>query len=80
MLIDAPSTLLNTIMHNKHLSHLMAKSMNELARKSPLIIYHSIYIPAFIASYCNSTVNRSYYLMSVVIFLTIRNRAVVIKR
>ena len=37
MLIDAPSTLLNTIMHNKHLSHLMAKSMNELARKSPLI-------------------------------------------
>ena len=39
MLIDAPPTLLNTIMHNKHLSHLMAKSMNELAHKSPLI-YH----------------------------------------
>ena len=38
MLIDAPSTLSNTIMHNKHLSHLMAKSMNELAHKSPLII------------------------------------------
>ena len=37
MLIDAPPTLLNTIMHNKHLSHLMAKSMNELAYKSPLI-------------------------------------------
>ena len=37
MLIDAPPTLLNAIMHNKHLSHLMAKSMNELAHKSPLI-------------------------------------------
>ena len=37
MLTDAPPTLLNTIMHNKHLSHLMAKSMNELAHKSPLI-------------------------------------------
>ena len=37
MLIDAPPTLLNTIMHNKHLSHLMAKSVNELAHKSPLI-------------------------------------------
>ena len=37
MLNDAPPTLLNTIMHNKHLSHLMAKSMNELAHKSPLI-------------------------------------------
>ena len=24
-------------MHHKHLSHLMAKSMNELAHKSPLI-------------------------------------------
>ena len=38
MLIDAPSTLSNAIMHNKHLSHLMAKSMNELAHKSPLIV------------------------------------------
>ena len=38
MLNDAPPTLLNTIMHNKHLSHLMAKSMNELAHKSPLIL------------------------------------------
>ena len=37
MLIDAPLTLSNTIMHHKHLSHLMAKSMNELAHKSPLI-------------------------------------------
>ena len=37
MLIDAPPTLSNTIMHHKHLSHLMAKSMNELAHKSPLI-------------------------------------------
>ena len=36
MLIDVPPTLLNTMMHNKHLSHLMAKSMNELAHKSPL--------------------------------------------
>ena len=39
MLIDAPLTLPNTIMHHKHLSHLMAKSMNELAHKSPLITY-----------------------------------------
>ena len=38
MLIDAPPTLSNTIMHHKHLSHLMAKNMNELAHKSPLII------------------------------------------
>ena len=38
MLIDAPLTLSNTIMHHKHLSHLMAKSMNELAHKSPLIV------------------------------------------
>ena len=37
MLIDAPLTLSNTIMHHNHLSHLMAKSMNELAHKSPLI-------------------------------------------
>ena len=37
MLIDAPLTFSNTIMHHKHLSHLMAKSMNELAHKSPLI-------------------------------------------
>ena len=37
MLINALPTLLNTMMHNKHLSHLMAKSMNELAHKSPLI-------------------------------------------
>ena len=37
MLIDAPPTLSNTIMHHKHLSHRMAKSMNELAHKSPLI-------------------------------------------
>ena len=39
MLIDAPPMLFNTTMHNKHLSHLMAKSMNELAHKSPLILY-----------------------------------------
>ena len=38
MLIDTPPTLLNTTMHNKHLRHLMAKSMNELAYKSPLIL------------------------------------------
>ena len=38
MLIDAPPTLSNTIMHHKHLSHLMAKSMNELGHKSPLIL------------------------------------------
>ena len=37
MLIDAPPTLLHTIMDNKHLSHLMAESMNELAHKSPLV-------------------------------------------
>ena len=37
MLIDAPPTLLNTIIHKNHLSHFMAKSMNELAHKSPLI-------------------------------------------
>ena len=37
MLIDALPTLSNTIMHHKHLSRLMAKSMNELAHKSPLI-------------------------------------------
>ena len=37
MLIDAPSTLLNTIIHKEHLSHFMAKTMNELAHKSPLI-------------------------------------------
>ena len=28
MLVDAPPTLLNTIIHKKHLSHFMAKSMN----------------------------------------------------
>ena len=39
MLIDAPSTLLNTIIHKKHLSHFMAKTMNELAHKSPLIVF-----------------------------------------
>ena len=38
MLIDAPPTLLNTIIHKKHLSHFMAKGMNELAHKSPLIL------------------------------------------
>ena len=37
MLIDAPPTLLNTIIHKKHLSHFMAKTMNELPHKSPLI-------------------------------------------
>ena len=37
MLIDAPPTLLNAIIHKKHLIHFMAKSMNELALKSPLI-------------------------------------------
>ena len=39
MLIDAPPTLLNTIIQKKHLSHFMAKTMNELAHKSPLIFY-----------------------------------------
>ena len=38
MLIDALPTLSNTIMHHKHFSRLMAKSMNELAHKSPLIV------------------------------------------
>ena len=38
MLIDAPPTLLNTIIHKKRLSHFMAKTMNELAHKSPLIL------------------------------------------
>ena len=37
MLIDAPPTLLNAIIHKKHLNHFMAKTMNELAHKSPLI-------------------------------------------
>ena len=37
MLIDAPPTLLNTIIHKKHVSHFMAKTMNELAHRSPLI-------------------------------------------
>ena len=46
MLIDAPPTLLSTIMHNKHLSHLMAKSMNELAHKSPLILEGLPLLPA----------------------------------
>ena len=40
MLIDAPPTLSNAIMHHKHLSHLMAKSMNELAHKGPLITFN----------------------------------------
>ena len=44
MLIDAPPTLLNTIIHKKHLSHFMAKTMNELAHKSPLIIIRTLYI------------------------------------
>ena len=53
MLIDAPPTLLNTIMHNKHLIHLMAKIMNELAHKSPLInydfiIFISVYLYSFL--------------------------------
>ena len=39
MFIDAPPTLLNTIIHKKHLSHFMAKTMNELAHKSPLISF-----------------------------------------
>ena len=42
MLIDAPSTLLNTILHKKHLCHFMAKTMNELAHKSPLILIPNI--------------------------------------
>ena len=49
MLIDAPPTLLNTIMHNKHLSHLVAKSMNELAHKSPLIKYCSRLFPFLVS-------------------------------
>ena len=39
MLIDAPPTLLNIIIHKKHLSHFVAKTMNELAHKSPLILF-----------------------------------------
>ena len=39
MLIDVLPTLSNTIMHHKHFSRLMAKSMNELAHKSPLIFF-----------------------------------------
>ena len=42
MLIDMPPTLLNTIMYNKHFSHLVAKSMNELAHKSPLIKFKAM--------------------------------------
>ena len=42
MLIDAPPTLLNSIIHKKHLSHFMAKTMNELAHKSPLILFVSV--------------------------------------
>ena len=42
MLIDAPPTLLNTIIHKKHLSHFMAKTMNELAHKSPLIFLDTV--------------------------------------
>ena len=43
MLIDdASPTLLNTIIHKKNLSHFMAKTMNELAHKSPLIFDKSI--------------------------------------
>ena len=42
MLIDAPPTLFNTIIHKKHLSHFMAKTMNELAHKSPLIKEQSV--------------------------------------
>ena len=38
MLIDAPPPLLSTIIHKKHLSHFMAKTMNELAHKTPLIL------------------------------------------
>ena len=37
-----PQLMLNTIMYNKHLSHLMTKSMNELAHKSPLISSSSV--------------------------------------
>ena len=44
MLIDVLPTLSNTIMYHKHFSRLMAKSMNELAHKSPLIRHWSIYI------------------------------------
>ena len=40
-------------MHNKHLIHLMAKIMNELAHKSPLInydfiIFISVYLYSFL--------------------------------
>ena len=49
MLIDAPSTLSSAIMHNKHLSHLMAKSMNELAHKSPLIKYCNRLFPFLVS-------------------------------
>ena len=42
MLIDAPPPLLSTIIHKKHLSHFMAKTMNELAHKSPLICLYCV--------------------------------------
>ena len=42
MLIDTPPTLLNAIIYKKHLSHFMAKNMNELAHKSPLILNLSV--------------------------------------
>ena len=51
MLIDAPPTLLNTIIHKKHLSHFMAKTMNELAHKSPLIVISFFVVEIFRFSY-----------------------------
>ena len=47
-LIDAPPTLLDTIIHKKHLSHFMAKTMNELAHKSPLICHSKLLHKLFI--------------------------------
>ena len=49
MLTDAPPTLLNTIIQKKHLSHFMAKTMNELAHKSPLIKYCNRLFPFLVS-------------------------------
>ena len=54
MLIDAPPTLLNTKIHKKHLSHFMAKTMNELAHKSPLIPKVSTFHSYINTNKCNN--------------------------
>ena len=50
MLIDAPPTLLNTVKYKKHLSHFMAKTINELAHKSPLIFVKKVIYNRHIAT------------------------------